>query len=87
MDKDCGIGHYSLHRVQLSPFKGHITGMSGGGHRLFQGVLQVEARQQLHQTRPYLESEQKLVDQSVFLQAIAESMVSSQHTEFFHDGV
>ena len=41
MDKDCGIGHYSLHRVQLSPFKGHITGMSGGRHRLFQGILQV----------------------------------------------
>lgn len=41
MDKDSGSGHYSLHRVPLSPFKGHITGMGGGRHRLFQGILQV----------------------------------------------
>ena len=41
MDKDYGIGHCRLHRVQLSPLKRNIARMGGSRHRVFQGILQV----------------------------------------------
>lgn len=37
----CRTGHCSVHRVRLSVCKRRITGMGGGSHRLFQGILQV----------------------------------------------
>ena len=40
-DKDYGIGHCRLHRVQLSPLKRNIARMGGSPHRVFQGILQV----------------------------------------------
>ena len=41
MDTDRIIGCCSVHRVQLLVHKRHISGMGGGSHRLFQGILQV----------------------------------------------
>jgi hypothetical protein len=47
VDKDDGVGHCSRHRVQLPLFKGNITGMDGGRHRLFQGILPVHLQDRL----------------------------------------
>ena len=34
MDKDYGIGHCRLHRVQLSPLKRNIARMGGSRHKI-----------------------------------------------------
>ena len=41
MDTDSIIGCCRIHRVQLPVHERHISGMGGGRHRLFQGILQV----------------------------------------------
>ena len=47
MDKDDGIGHYSLYRVQLPVYTGSIARMDGSRHRVFQGSLQVSLQSRL----------------------------------------
>ena len=47
MDKDDGIGHYSLYRVQLPVYTGSIARMDGSRHRVFQGILQVSLQSRL----------------------------------------
>ena len=63
MDKDYGIGHCRLHRVQLSPLKRNIARMGGSRHRVFQGILQVFLKIQTYEADIPYRSKYHLAEQ------------------------